>query len=455
VSRVDEVSAKAVEKALKKVGDLIERVRVRLSSPVEVDATHNHGFTSSKWGSLQIDSRDEELFREARAALISIATDNPDRRVISRDAIGTLLRDVLLRSLLPGRGGHHHPRPRFELRKKKQLRRLRKTLLGPLREWRIAAQVTGLSRRLVPTVVGRVQFMWGSSRNADSIAAETFDFDPDSKRAKPKSWNAQSEVRLKRRLEVTRLLTGEAIAVVRVAAADAKAAKHIGTAEIRRTIDLLNFFAPAFEDPRGTHRAYLAPESLGGQQRWVAYDPATWAYSYNDDFVNEFPLEKTKPTARRARRVGLHRANELLAKQTRTDLEDRIVNALAWAGRARTERRREQAFLLYAIALEALLTKPGAHGGITERLKFRTAHLVHHKRAASRRRLAEIVERLYRLRSVIVHNGIWDELADEDLRTIALVAELVLVTVLTKEPFKSIRDAGAFEAWFEARQYGG
>jgi hypothetical protein len=34
---------------------------------------------------------------------------------------------------------------------------------------------------------------------------------------------------------------------------------------------------------------------------------------------------------------------------------------------------------------------------------------VHHKRATHRRALAEIVDRLYKLRSAIVHTGLWDE----------------------------------------------
>jgi hypothetical protein len=43
--------------------------------------------------------------------------------------------------------------------------------------------------------------------------------------------------------------------------------------------------------------------------------------------------------------------------------------------------------------------------------------------------------------------------ADKDLKTIERVVENALITVLTREPFKSLRDAAAFEAWFEARQY--
>ena len=57
-------------------------------------------------------------------------------------------------------------------------------------------------------------------------------------------------------------------------------------------------------------------------------------------------------------------------------LQDRILSALQWAGRAAVEERREEAFLLYAIAIESLLLGGKSHVEVTERLAVRGAHLL-------------------------------------------------------------------------------
>lgn len=63
------------------------------------------------------------------------------------------------------------------------------------------------------------------------------------------------------------------------------------------------------------------------------------------------------PIKQVSRRPGFDRISELLAKDTLSKLEDRILKAVQWAGRARVEPRVEESFLLFAVALETLLIK--------------------------------------------------------------------------------------------------
>lgn len=82
---------------------------------------------------------------------------------------------------------------------------------------------------------------------------------------------------------------------------------------------------------------------------------------------------------------GWERASQILAKEKRTEMEDRILAAMRWAGRATVTEMRdkdkkgtflvaEQAFLLYAIALESLLLKKDTE--LSYRLSLRGAHLL-------------------------------------------------------------------------------
>lgn len=440
-----------VAKVMPLVRNLIERLRSTLRAGMHSD-DHEYMFFS-KWGTLVIQGNDTPYYRACRDALIALHGNNSERRLLSRRSAEKLLTEALMRTLHPARAGYNDPRPRFERRMQMELRRLREGLLVPLRRWQLAVEVTGLANTILPMTFGRIRVVRGSKKVAAQIAANIFDLQPGNSRIPLKKRIAENASRQESRDEVTKMFAQNAIALAEVGAVDSSAAKELGLSEVRRTIDVLNFFTPFFEHPVGPHRAYVAPEGRGANLRWTVYDPNTWAFSYNDETPDEWTIRELKPTSRRARKVGLVRMHQLLASETRSDLDDRIVTAAAWAGRARTEKRREEAFLLYAIALEALLTKPNARSGVTERLKLRVAHLVHRK-PDSRKLLANTMERLYQIRSALVHAGTSEELSDNDLNIIAHVVELALWAMLTQQPFREMKNAATFEKWFEDRLFG-
>lgn len=445
--------AKDLDKVLKLVGDLIERLRASLTAMSGAGDTKVKYLFISTWGGLSLSGDDADAYRACRDAIIRLHGANTERRLISRRTVEKLLTDTLLRALRPVRSGYKDPRPRFEGRKARELRRLRRRLSAGGRSWQLAVEVTGLWKTALPMMFGRVSFIRGSRRAAKQITSNLHDLQPGDRRTTMKKRFAENESRKKLRGELTSMFESNAIALVGVAAADGDAAKELGLGEVRRAVDILNFFAKCFEHPAGTHRAYLAPEGPGACQRWAVYDPDTWMCAPPNDTPDEWPITKVRPQSRLARQVGLARVHELLARETRSDLEDRIITAAAWAGRARTERRREEAFLLYVVALEALLAKPKARSGVTDRLRLRVAHLVHRK-PASRRVLAKTMERLYELRSALVHAGDAEDLADEDLKIIDWVVEAAILTILTRAPFKNMKDAAAFERWFDDRLLG-
>jgi hypothetical protein len=177
------------------------------------------------------------------------------------------------------------------------------------------------------------------------------------------------------------------------------------------------------------------------------------AFTFGEGGKKTRPIEMIEPSSTRAKEIGLSRADEILDRLEPTDFERRIVNALSWAGRATVERRSEQAFLLYAIALEALLAKPTARQGVTGRFALRTAHLLGETPEA-RRETYEEMQRLYELRSALVHAGDSSTLDDDDLRTMRQVTYAALVRVLTGPRFVAMRTAQEFDRWLDDRLLG-
>lgn len=442
-------------KVLPLVRNLIERLRATLRANADGD-DHQHLFVGDL-GALAINGNDTPYYRNCRDALVALHGNAADRRLISRRSVEKLLTETLMRTLRPARAGYNDPRPRFERRMRGELRRLRDALMVPIRAWQIAVEVAGFAHSVLPMTLGRIRFVRGTTKLGAKIASNVFDLQPGDSRLGLKRTHAENAVRQKSREEVTEMFSRNAVALADVGAVDSAAAKALGLAEVRLTIDVLNYFAPFFEHPIGPHLAHVAPESRGANLRSVVHDPKTRAFSYNDEAPDEWLVRAFKPTSRVARRIGVVRIHQLLGSVTRSDLEDRIVTAASWAGRARAATRREEAFLLYAIALEALFTKPNARSGVTERLKLRVAHVVHFKprKLDGRRILAATMDRLYQIRSGLVHAGTADELGDQELKVIERVVELALWAMLTQPPFLQMRSAAAFEKWFEDRLLGG
>ena len=75
-------------------------------------------------------------------------------------------------------------------------------------------------------------------------------------------------------------------------------------------------------------------------------------------------------------------------------MEQRITSSAQWAGRATVESRPEEAFLLFAIALESLILGSKEHSELRYRLALRTAYLLSHSPDA-RRQIHKDIRQLY------------------------------------------------------------
>lgn len=232
---------------------------------------------------------------------------------------------------------------------------------------------------------------------------------------------------------------------MRVSAVDEKAVELIGEARVARAVQALNFFMSFDADVPVLRRAYLAPAGKRTRFVWAAQAEASHDVHWGrrrDESTRALALDLSSG---RAMKLGVHRASALLDSGDRSDFEDRIVTALGWAGRACVADERDQSFLFYAIALEALLLKSSARGGVSDRVKLRAAHVV------GLRKVFDLMTGLYERRSGLVHAGDSTSITDDDLASMRWVVGRALTGVLTDPRFASMRTAREFDAWCDAQ----
>ena len=258
----------------------------------------------------------------------------------------------------------------------------------------------------------------------------------------------EREVRAESRQEIATALSSGTIAVLRVRASDGKAAQVLAVERVRRATDILNFFAPYFDRASIGQRAYVPPEGPRRSAFTLAVVESEAAAWNKGGWDHDDPITDVKVRSGRAAEIGLKRAAQVFAKTDPTDLEQRLLNGMAWAGRATVAHRRDEAFLFFSIALEALLTKPGARGGVTERVRLRAAQVIGLK-PAGRKRVAELTQKLYSSRSELVHSGNSLDVTPADLKLLRELVGRVLTAMLTDRRFKSMATSKELEAWFE------
>jgi hypothetical protein len=147
---------------------------------------------------------------------------------------------------------------------------------------------------------------------------------------------------------------------------------------------------------------------------------------------------------------GGAKASELLLSSN--TFAGRVISALETAGEACIELKTHRAFLLHAIALESAVLGRQTQSEIGYQLSARVAHLLGVD-LDSRRNIAKTVNKLYGLRSKIVHTG-ETEIAASDLEMIRFLCMNTLYALLSLKPFANMTSVDELEQWFRDRMLG-
>lgn len=328
---------------------------------------------------------DAVRYREITSAICSAVNE---RRPLSRRAISSLLDDFFMKMLGSGDGTQN---PQLGEQLKTEARTLKQALFEKPKNWEVQLMVEGLSPIGLPVIVGRVEFRHLDQTSLVDLKNRVTGLvrDLNVKNSEAAAAHLESNLDVLRERVVGKLT---------VNAVDDEGAILAAKSELRSTLDALNFFA--------------VHDNLGG-----------WAFLPGDTIPQcEFILAicedgRLTPSFRRVgpgvqiaigqmgKRKGFSRVSEMLRAENPTDLEQRILASLQWAGRAQTENRREEAFLLYAIALESLLLARDTKTEIAQRLAIRCAQLGGGPTLNDKKLVVEQILSLYQIRSDIVHSG--------------------------------------------------
>lgn len=189
-------------------------------------------------------------------------------------------------------------------------------------------------------------------------------------------------------------------AVVTVRAYDYEAAQVVARGEVRRALDCMNFLGEFIP----YNHAWLHFPSEGDSTHEagaVTSDDGSMALPHTATGpLGPFRFDNIKTSD--ARRYW-QSVSKLLRRNASGTGGDAILGVIQWAGRAKVDPRREQAFLLYAIALESAIL-PSKKGELGYRLSLRVSRLLGGN-AVERRKTIKLVSDMYNVRSKVVHSG--------------------------------------------------
>jgi len=241
------------------------------------------------------------------------------------------------------------------------------------------------------------------------------------------------------------------VGIVTVEAKDYNAAEVIAIKNLREVLDILNFFSML-----------------------VPYNPDAWTYLsgdlepyffesiiLNEDDTASFnimskrigPLQEINVLriieSSKKDNIGFDYVINLLTKNNLNKFQQSLLTAIQWAGRAVVANRREEAFLLYAIALESIILVDSPNSELSYRLRLRISHLIT-SNLKNRNEVANTVKELYNLRSKIVHDGKY-EISSLELDTIKYISISCIKRLCVDPLFRNMASPKDFADWLEDR----
>lgn len=391
-------------------------------------------FSKSGYGSIHLTGNDAHQFIQILSSLVACADPN----IISRKAIDKKLKDVIITALDIN---EQQPTTSLQQRIEERVEELRNYITTKVTtQWRVYLRVSGIDPTSLPSTFGGIEFI-------------TFD---SSHFAQFKEKIAQSSLSEKGKKQELYLieemsekgLIGKPVAIVEVQAIDIEAAQNQALSHLRSVVDIINFYSDILYPPKraraqifgydGTSFEVL-PVLIPGENPQLI--PRIQRIHMISDFsMIELMNEKGKD-------VGSLRISTLLTKEQPNTIEERILSAMKWAGRATVTERNEEAFLLYAIALESLVMERNNETELGYRLKIRVAHLLGDN-LDRRKRIRTDVTNSYKVRSAIVHQGSF-EVSDTELGLMRLIAKETIVKILTNAPFNQMESENSLFEWFD------
>ena len=410
-------------KTLAYVGDFIRSIHKNLSPGIP-DRHSGFWISGHDEGSLFLDEADLDAYTATVGRLVDDFAKTGD---LSRRSVERYLQDSLLHSLDIRR---KREKP-FDERVKEALGELRRRLESPLLSYRSFVSVHGFAPKDLPFSFGGIRFVrFGRSHQRQLL--------------KPIGTGTKFKA-LRRHVSDLKdsELWGNPCAVVEVKARDFDSAMVRARVATRAAVDSVNFFHDRIRYNHGW--LYLPAEGARAHEiaAIVSSEGQVLLSHAKVGPLDTFSLENLRENPRILRQLlALSALSRIAIPKTAGEV---LLTSFRWAGRASVEPKREQSFLLFAIALEAAAL-PVHNQEITYRLSLRVARLLGRSRE-QRAEVTKSVADLYGVRSKIVHSGSY-EVTDEDLGRLRWLTKAVLLRLLRRRSLWR-SSPNELETWLE------
>ena len=245
-------------------------------------------------------------------------------------------------------------------------------------------------------------------------------------------------------------IRGRPVAIQCVHARDTKAAVTLATRKLSITLECLNSFAGVISynrHPRGADGARRPTVLRIGEsgpaialQVALAADGSFWE-NRQATKLGTFSLERVHDLPSLAGEA-VRRVEALLAHEARNPVEELLLGAVRWVGRATAAESPEDQVLFSEIALECL-TRPGRDRHTKQEFVSQTAAILDRSHSDDGS-LEEEITRLYGVRSELVHDGS-REISESDSTEMYEMALAVTLGILVSPEVKQVETLGALD----------
>ena len=229
-------------------------------------------------------------------------------------------------------------------------------------------------------------------------------------------------------------IQGRSVAIQRVKARDASAAVLLAEHEVQATIECLNFFAALIPYNRARLRMPSGRLQSGDSLQMAVADDGSFTHNRQATHPWTFSMDKLRelagPVSEALKRVESIRSND-----GRSEVDELLLRAVRWAGRAAAAGTREDKFLNAMISLECVML-PKQKDKLSAHLAARTARMLNDE-ADDTGELERKVKRLYDLRSRLVHDGSLD-ITEDDQAALWTITLSTVVCVLNSSDIDRI-----------------
>jgi len=412
---------KSIANSIARLERLIRRITDQPEPTIQSGPIDDLGratlFYVANLGGAILSGEDSKEYAQIIDALLK-AVDSEEN--ISREEVTDYVNTSILSAIDPQKT---ESETTFESRVRTGMETLQSKLKGSTSPWQIHYRIYGVAPAGLPYSFGPAEFYYGDEATIGARAAQMGITDGEAIH--------QIEERILNRVA----------ARVMADVIDYRAAQRLARRLMTLVTDVLNFYGNLSNDVlcqiglvEDTAHAY-----------GFAHEPAGNFHATSENLRPKKPFEFSKASVL----PGFQRASQLLIKPNLSKLEDKLLASLQWAGRASVNSRREEAFLLFAIALEGLVLTDEKNE-VTEKIATRGARLV--VKPEKRRKAYDDLKDLYQIRSRIVHSGHF-EVSTGELEQIGFFAKAAILIILANPDFATMSQKDLSD-WFTDRSLG-